>query len=133
MARRMGKDMAAFIGLALDHSSKTVREEAMRAIRYLGAEAEAQILEGTTKKTRFPTMKIKAFARLSTLRGGEISPQLRAIINDQDARPHLKIEAVHLLGNIRAMDAKTDLVGTLLAPNEQLRIAAAVALLKLHR
>jgi HEAT repeat protein len=132
MARVMGKDFAAFAGVSLEHSNEAVRDEALRALRFVGKDAEVSLLQNVAQKSPYPTMKIKALRRLARVEGVDIRTELQSILVDSDAPEDMRVDSVQLLGDIRAEAAKDALQLGLIDPSERIRMAAAVALLKVH-
>ncbi|NUN13600.1 MAG: HEAT repeat domain-containing protein [Myxococcales bacterium] len=132
MARIMGKDFAPYIGLALEHNNDAVRYEALRALPFLGTEAEIQLLEGMALRSRFADMKTAGLKRLTKLQGKGAAATLQATIADPDAPKPLKIGALRLLGDTKAIEALDALKLALLDGDEELKVTAAVAILKIH-
>ena len=133
MTRVMGKDFLPYLQLALDAESAAVRTEALDALALLGPESQATLLDEVYAKSRFPDLKLLALAKLVRIRGEAMASQLTELVQDPNGTVEARILALRLLGDARAKSAEETLKAALNDASEQARVAAAIALLKLHR
>lgn len=133
MTRQLGKDFAPYLELALDAETSTLRAEALDALTLLGPEVAGALLDTVVEKTRFPELKLAALAKLVPLRGEAVVSKLAAIASTQDSPTELRIRALQLIGETGSKAAKETLDAALNDPSEQARVAAALAIIQIHR
>jgi HEAT repeat protein len=132
MARTMGRDFGAYLGIALEHSDEAVRAEALEAVKRLGPEIEMPLLQGLVAKSPYPAMKLAALQRLAELPGSGVSRDLQGILMDSEQPLDVKLDAVALLGKVKAKDAEDAIRVAMLDPVEALRVTAAISLLEVY-
>ncbi|MBM4353461.1 MAG: HEAT repeat domain-containing protein [Deltaproteobacteria bacterium] len=129
LAQEVKGEFVPYLAAALESISDRVREEAVLAFRYVGAEAELKVLEREMFASKDVRLRVKILARLAELKGDGALELVSAFFKDDNR--DLRLAAIRLAAKYAKADspAVATLRGMLMDPDEAYRVASAVTLM----